>query len=589
MSKNIKDITPLFIWIISSAIALVTLYMLAQGNLTLASMAPNQVDSFYHARRIIDTANNFKDFFQFDPNIHAPEGSLLTWPWAFDFSLAVLLKIVSLIFKNTALMQILAFFPAVGYTVNIYLLLSITRVLKLSVLNQILSILCFISLPINITLHSIGRIDHHFIELSLVLASLLYGIKFLKHPERRLYPMVLGGILGAAPAFQCGLFILQVPIVCSLVYIWIFNLARIKNLDILALSLTITTLIFLMPSMAFLSGHFAFYLHSWFHLYIALGSSTIIILSSLPKHSKNITLLCTIITLLFIPIISQAITGLLFILNKLPSNDLVHTEEMLPALSFFTQYTDLFFIFPVLLGYLCYTTFKFQKFNHNKNYQVFLCSHLVFGSILLLCQYRLHYFGSLGLFLPLLIITDPSKFPSFTTKEKKILAAATIILIALFLHPIPKRLLASYQKPFLIGGDEIYTKYLPVMSKITTYCQQEPGIILAETALGHYLRYHTSCSVIANRMLITPQHFIKAERLNYLLENDINIMLHAKEPIKYILIDSFTRNIENKNAYPQDSLAHLLLNTKNNLYSNHLELLFEYTEYDHKIRLYKLI
>jgi hypothetical protein len=44
-------------------------------------------DSFYHARRIIDTAADPGAFYQFDARIHAPEGSLLTWPWGYDYAM----------------------------------------------------------------------------------------------------------------------------------------------------------------------------------------------------------------------------------------------------------------------------------------------------------------------------------------------------------------------------------------------------------------------------------------------------------------------------------------------------------------------
>ena len=47
-------------------------------------------DSFYHAARILEAVQDPAAFFQFDPKIHAPEGSLLVWPWGYDYFMAKL-------------------------------------------------------------------------------------------------------------------------------------------------------------------------------------------------------------------------------------------------------------------------------------------------------------------------------------------------------------------------------------------------------------------------------------------------------------------------------------------------------------------
>jgi asparagine N-glycosylation enzyme membrane subunit Stt3 len=49
-------------------------------------------DSFYHARRILDTVADPASFYEFDPKIHAPEGSLLVWPWGYDYAMAWVVK-----------------------------------------------------------------------------------------------------------------------------------------------------------------------------------------------------------------------------------------------------------------------------------------------------------------------------------------------------------------------------------------------------------------------------------------------------------------------------------------------------------------
>ncbi len=46
-----------------------------------------------------------------------------------------------------------------------------------------------------------------------------------------------------------------------------------------------------------------------------------------------------------------------------------------------------------------------------------------------------------------------------------------------------------------------------LLNALGKHCAINPGIVLARFGDGHYLRYHTSCAVIANPMTITPQHF----------------------------------------------------------------------------------
>ena len=67
-----------------SLIACFFLFLLIDSSWSKNSIAvPILNDPFYHAKRILDTTNDLFSFYQFDKQIHAPEGSWITWPWAF--------------------------------------------------------------------------------------------------------------------------------------------------------------------------------------------------------------------------------------------------------------------------------------------------------------------------------------------------------------------------------------------------------------------------------------------------------------------------------------------------------------------------
>src|SRR5688572_21863467 len=89
-------------------------------------------DSFYHARRILDTIADPASFYQFDTKIHAPEGSLLTWPWGYDYAMAWLTKALLALGVADSPMAILVWIPVAAVFVSIGLIMLIGRRLGLS-------------------------------------------------------------------------------------------------------------------------------------------------------------------------------------------------------------------------------------------------------------------------------------------------------------------------------------------------------------------------------------------------------------------------------------------------------------------------
>src|SRR5262245_50613091 len=72
------------LWLTAGSFAfLFCLYHLS-GTLSGGVFLPAGQDSFYHARRIVDSLADPLRMYQFDAHIHAPEGSWITWPWAYD-------------------------------------------------------------------------------------------------------------------------------------------------------------------------------------------------------------------------------------------------------------------------------------------------------------------------------------------------------------------------------------------------------------------------------------------------------------------------------------------------------------------------
>jgi hypothetical protein len=66
-------------------------------------------------------------------------------------------------------------------------------------------------------------------------------------------------------------------------------------------------------------------------------------------------------------------------------------------------------------------------------------------------------------------------------------------------------------------------------------CRDEPGIVLAMNNDGHYIRYHTDCSVVSNNFLVTPLHEEKALLTTRMLSMTPEELQRSELPVKYVL------------------------------------------------------
>ena len=126
-------------------------------------------DSFYHAARALDVLAT-GEYIQFDARIHVPEGSWITWPWAYDLLLAAYARGALWLNPGSDPMIALVFVPLLLIPINLALLLGVFRQLGLRTEFCVLAVLGFALLPLTHNLHALGAIDHHFVELSFVLA-----------------------------------------------------------------------------------------------------------------------------------------------------------------------------------------------------------------------------------------------------------------------------------------------------------------------------------------------------------------------------------------------------------------------------------
>jgi asparagine N-glycosylation enzyme membrane subunit Stt3 len=220
---------------------------------------PYSNDSFYHARRILDTVADPASFYEFDSRIHAPEGSLLTWPWGYDYAMAWLVRAGLALGVADSPSGILIWLPVLAVFVSMGLMLLLARRLGVTGPFIVIAGLAAALSPLTQYLHTVGQIDHHYAEYIFILASLACGLRWLQRPDDRRAAVIIGAVLGVAPVIHNGLFILQLPLLAALLVLWLQDIRLPMRTALwFAGALLVATLAIVVPSLPFRIGLFEY-------------------------------------------------------------------------------------------------------------------------------------------------------------------------------------------------------------------------------------------------------------------------------------------------------------------------------------------
>jgi hypothetical protein len=530
-----RTVPALVIWLVAAVIAVLSCSLYFPAAHLDGEYLPMGNDSFYHARRILDTVANPGAFYEFDPKIHAPEGSLLVWPWGYDYGMAQITRLGMALGLSADPMAILIWIPVAAVVISVGLLVLLGRRLSLSSWPLALAALCMALAPTTQFLHGAGLIDHHYAEYIFVLAALALGLKWFLEPDRVATAVTLAAILGVAPAIHNGLFILQLPLLVSLLLRWWQGIQQPpRAAAAFAATLLLTTTAILIPSTAFREGRFEFYTLCWFHLYIAFCTALFCVLfSRVQKSAKGLSALATTAIVALVPIVGQLQLAQAFVAGSFKWLESIQ-EMKSPLREAFTPdgsriigqiYSWLIWFAPLTLA-LCVV----QCWRERSSQRLLFWVTSVMGLCLLAAQLRLHYFGNFALYLPWLILADDYA-KARPLLAKKILLLTTLALLALY-APALRQLVA----PVPPTNDHTFKDTRPMFSVLQQACAEDPGIVLADNNLGHYIRYYTGCSVIADNFLLTPLHFRKMDEMERLFSLSAAQLLRASPAIKYVLV-----------------------------------------------------
>ena len=538
----------LLLWLIASALA----FVLARHGLSAALIdgvyIPADHDSFYHARRMLAALAAPWQLIQFDPRIHAPEGSWVTWPWAYDMLCAALAKAVLMLQPALQPLAVLDHIPPLAVLLSTALVLACARQLGLSFALQAIATFSFALASLTRDLHRVGMLDHHYVEQIFVLATLVCGLRWCNALDDVRAARWLGVVLGLAPAFHNGDFILQVPVLATLGVLWWKRALPAAASTQFAMALVLSTTLMLLPSEPFRLGMFSYTLHSWFHLYVAAGSAASVMwMRARVANPFNLLLGLALAALALLPLLGQISLGAGFLGAELAVLDRIQEAVSIPELVargawdvLSERYSALVWSVPALLAALLWRL----KTDYSHKLLHFTVMS-VFGVALTLFQERLAYFGGFVLWLAPCVV--------FAWLAPRGRDALWLPLFALIMLTAQAPGLARLNVPRAPGGDISYQLLRGIYLDLGQRCANAPGIVLAEHDNGHYISFHSACSVIADNFILTPQHERKLLLVEHLLAGSVDDLLREAPYVRYVLVqraDDPTRD-EGSHCWPK--------------------------------------
>ena len=545
---------------------------------------PISPDSFYHARRILDAVADPASFFQFDPNTDAPTGGLVLWPWAYDYVMSLIVRAALALHLSANPMAALVHIPPIASVFTIGIVIALCRGLQLSVVATFIAVLCTALFPMSQGLYSIGNIDHHFSEHMFVLGSIASSLLWLQKPESRLRAALTGIVMGLAPGVHTAQFILQIPLLAGLALMWLRGQPRPTTTLTFAIALVGATLAITVPSLPFRQGHIEYYTLSWFQLYIATCTAILSVLLARTSLNRRSVVILTVAGLAMLaPILGQIVLAHDFFAVSIEGMDTISEVksplrlwEQAGWMFFLSNYTGLFLLIPATAALCLWKLWQ----DRDPVRTVFWIASLA-GLALLLMQLRLHYFGSFALYLPWLLLIE-DRLRERTLKPALAWTSCAAVAAVAYLPGITDHLFATQT----VAGDPYYELTHVIYRPLAQVCREKPGVVLAEPNDGHYIRFHSNCSVIANNFLVTPQQAERTHEERALLALPAKELVAHAPSVRYVYVrrsslfyagpDGRLRFApDGLEGYPEPALTNELLSADKNALPEHYRMIVE--------------
>jgi hypothetical protein len=291
----------------------------------------------------------------------------------------------------------------------------------------------------------------------------------------------------------------------------------------------------LLPSEPFRNGMFEFGLHSWFHLYVAVCTSTAMaFMGRLPASQRTFAVLAAVCLALAIPLGAQFASGASFlsgsfsILNEVTevrSPYRMFTDTMGPSETA-GYYSWLLLLAPVVVAF-----YAFRAIREQRPERIYFAVVVALGVTLLLNQMRLHYFGHFGLVAGTLVVIDALRERRAWHQGVTFVVTFGLLVLA-FQPPLRDRLLV----PYAPSADPEYASAFPLFLELERLCAEDPGTVLASTDDGNAILFHSECSVIANNFILRAEDKRHIDEVSRLMQLSGAALRQQRPDVKYLLL-----------------------------------------------------
>jgi hypothetical protein len=256
-------------------------------------------------------------------------------------------------------------------------------------------------------------------------------------------------------------------------------------------------------------------------------------MSATKVSTKSLVGGCLLACLLTVPVLSEVLYGTKFIAGELGMlSQIIEMQSPLSMLmgawglgATVALYSGLLLLAPLLLVAGAYVAATDTRPVHIA-YGVLS----VFGLGLLLMQLRLNYFGMVFLLAgPFYFL---SRYTLVSSPKRAWVLLGSIVVFALAFRP---SLSNALFREHSLAGDHLYQVTQPLYPVLAAACADKSGTVAASAQFGHYIRFHTDCSVIANNFLLTEQHFEKVRLANSLFQLSVEQLAVQQPDVRYVL------------------------------------------------------
>lgn len=471
-----------------------------------AGRVPIGYDAFFHARLALQWASGHP--VAFDTSIHAPEGSWLVWPWAWDAALG------AAVWTSRHLgLDSLELAMALPVLVGVVNLLLVARLLSRLGLNSAWCALAALGVglaPTFVQNHAFGAIDHHAAELSFVLLTLNLAADLHRDATAR-RAGALGALLGFSHALHPGLFVWHLPLAFAFGTSWLTGRAVPPNIAVAcAVGIAVGLAAAVLPADSVHAGLFQFDVFSLFHVYVSLitAGGLVAIARIAPRPSAKLIVAC-VAAVAALPLLIEARDGLRWLSGDLEFfNHLVETASPMefvasrgigPALRF---YGPAVLFGTIALGWWIVS----QRLAARGGLMV----TAMFVLIVLLGASQVRY---AYLWVPAAWMAAIAGLECVHRHVSRPLRAlAWSGLVVALLVPLPMTL----SKPG-IGGDRLFASSQAFWPQLGQICATGSPVLLAEPVFGHFINYFSACRTVANNFVSNSLHESKIREAYALL------------------------------------------------------------------------